>query len=135
MDSNIRIKHLAVLAASVLNFILAFIWYGPLFGDLWIKGAEISNPSAPSLWATIISFIVGLIFCYGIAFILKWTKKTGVKNGIKIGVFVSFVFLLQVVIGPWLFSGRFLLFAVNMPYFMLSAIFAGAIVGNWQKSS
>ncbi|WP_437398777.1 DUF1761 domain-containing protein [Flagellimonas lutimaris] len=133
MKNNVKINHWAVIGSSVLIFVLAFIWYGSLFGDAWAKGAEIANPVTPPVWATISSYIVGLFSCYGISYLLKWTNRSGLKNGITIGLFVSIAFLLQVVIGPWLFSGRFLLFAVNMPYFTLSAILAGAIIGATMK--
>lgn len=129
MNNNLSINHWAVVGASVLTFILAFVWYGPLFGESWAIGAGITDPNPPTTWATILAFVVGLFSCYGIAFLLKWSNKTGLKSGIQIGLFISIAFLLQVVIGPWLFAGRFLLFAVNMPYFTISAVIAGAIIG------
>ncbi|MFY0600698.1 MAG: DUF1761 domain-containing protein [Cyclobacteriaceae bacterium] len=132
-QNNTSINHWAVLAASVINFSIAFIWYGPLFGDAWIKGSEVINPSTPPTWATISAFVVGWFSCYGIALLLKWTNRTGWRQGLTMGLLVSIAFLLQVVIGPWLFAGRFLLFAVNMPYFSLSAILGGVIIGVWQK--
>lgn len=134
MNKTIPIKHWAVIVANVVGFLLAFIWYGPLFGAAWAKGAEVNNPQVPPVWATVTSFIVGLLSCYGIAFLLKWTNQTGWKQGVKLGLFISLFFLLQVVIGPWLFAGRFLLFAVNMPYFAICVVIAGAIIGTFQKS-
>ena len=135
MTGNIKIQHWAVVSASVVNFLLAFIWYGPLFGDAWVQGAEVANPSVLPTWATISSFIVGLFCSYGIAFILKWKNQTGLVEGLKVGFFVSGVFLLQIVIGPWLFAGRFLLFAVNMPYFLLTAVIAGGNYWSMAKTS
>ncbi len=133
MKNSIPIKHGAVITAGLINFALAFIWYGPLFGEAWSKGAEVVDAQTPPLWATITSFVIGLISCYGIAFLLRWTHQTGWKNGVKSGLFVSAVFLLQVVIGPWLFAGRWLLFVVNMPYFAMTVVIAGAIIGAYQK--
>ena len=135
MNIPLKIDHWAVIGASVLIFALAFVWYDPLFGDAWAKGAEIAVPETPPIWATIGSYIVGLFSCYGIAFLLKWGHRSGIKNGALLGAFISIAFLLQVVIGPWLFSGRFLLFAVNMPYFSLSAILSGTIIGATMKPS
>lgn len=130
---SIRINHLAVIAVSVFNFLLAFIWYGPLFGEAWAKGAEITNPSTPAAWATTTSFLVGLFSCYGIAFLMKWSNQHGWKQGLLFGGIIAGAFLLQVVIGPWLFAGRFMLFAVNMPYFAITVILAGLVIGVWQK--
>ncbi|WP_422351048.1 DUF1761 domain-containing protein [Flagellimonas sp.] len=133
MEVKINLNHFAILAASFVNFLLAFVWYGPLFGETWAIGAEVSNPETPPIWATITSFIVGVMSSYGFAIILMYSKKFGVADGLKIGALVSLAFLLQVIIGPWLFSGRFLLFAVNMPYFTLTALISGLIIGKWQK--
>lgn len=131
---NLKVKHQAVWVANLFNFIFAFIWYGPLFGGAWAKGAELVNPSPPSIWATITSFFIGLIFCYGLAILMKFSGLQGLQKGLLIGVFVSIAFLLQVVIGPWLFAGRFLLFAVNMPYFAITSMVSGAIIGAWQTT-
>ena len=135
MERSIKINHVAVLGAAILCFALAFIWYGPLFGEAWAIGAEVSNPQTPPVWASISAFIVGLFSCYGIAYSLKWAKQTGAKAGLIFGGVVAVAFLLQVVIGPWLFAGRFLLFAVNMPYFTLCALLSGLIIGGTMKAT
>ncbi|MEL7424910.1 MAG: DUF1761 domain-containing protein [Bacteroidota bacterium] len=133
MEKNIKINHGAVLVAAILCFALAMVWYGPLFGKVWAKGAEVSNPQTPPIWATITSFFLGLFSCYGIAYSLKWARQTGAIAGLLFGGLVAGAFLLQVVIGPWLFAGRFLLFAVNMPYFTLCALLSGLIIGRSLK--
>lgn len=32
-----QVNYLAVIVATVVQFILGFIWYGPIFGNLWGK--------------------------------------------------------------------------------------------------
>lgn len=128
-----KIHHPAVLGASLLGFGLAFIWYGPLFGESWAIGAEVIDPKTPPGWATLTSFLVGLLANYGLAYLLAATHQKGAMAGLKLGLLISAAFLLQVIIGPWLFAGRFLLFAVNMPYFTLVAMGSGIIIGYFQK--
>ncbi len=128
-----QIHHPAVLGASLLGFGLAFVWYGPLFGEAWAIGAEVLEPQAPSGWASLSSFFIGWLANYGLAYFLVKSQQTGAIAGLRIGAIVAITFLLQVVIGPWLFAGRFLLFAVNMPYFTLVALCSGMIIGHFQK--
>lgn len=132
---DIKLNHKAIILSSILNFLIAFIWYGPLFGDVWAKGAELIDPQIPPLWANILALFAAILPGYGIALLLKWTNQAGVRSGLKFGLFVTFAFMLQVLIGPWLFADRFLLFAVNIPYFTLTALLSGAIIGAWQKPS
>ena len=128
-----QIHHPSVLGASLLGFGLAFIWYGPLFGETWAIGAEVINPETPPGWASFTAFLVGWIANYGLAYFLVATNQKGASAGLKIGAIIAVTFLLQVIIGPWLFAGRFLLFAVNMPYFTLVALSSGLIIGHFQK--
>ncbi len=128
-----QIHHTSVFVASLLGFGLAFIWYGPLFGETWALGAEVIDPQTPPGWATLTSFVVGLVANYGLAYLLAATHQKGALAGLKLGLLISVAFLLQVIIGPWLFAGRFLLFAVNMPYFTLVALSSGMIIGHFQK--
>ncbi|MBI3341870.1 DUF1761 domain-containing protein, partial [Candidatus Curtissbacteria bacterium] len=32
-----QINYMAVVAAAVVNMVLGFLWYGPLFGKPWMK--------------------------------------------------------------------------------------------------
>jgi len=34
---ELKINYLAVLVAVVLQFVLGFLWYGPLFGEPWME--------------------------------------------------------------------------------------------------
>ena len=46
MAFNVAVNYLSVVIASVVSFIVGFIWYGPLFGKLWMKLSNISEKDA-----------------------------------------------------------------------------------------
>ncbi|MDO8488446.1 MAG: DUF1761 family protein [bacterium] len=33
----VPVNYLAILAAAVLSMVLGFLWFGPLFGQTWMK--------------------------------------------------------------------------------------------------
>ncbi|MFC4218941.1 hypothetical protein [Flagellimonas marina] len=77
---KINLNHTAIPVASSVNYLLAFVWYVPLFGEVWAVGAEVSNPETPPLWATITSFSVGIMPSCGIAIILMYSNYRWAEN-------------------------------------------------------
>ena len=95
---NLKINHLAVWAAIILQFVIGFIWYGPLFGEAWmeLEGLDLAtieaNPAGAGEWITnIISSVAGI-------YLLAWLfVKLGVNTilkGLWYGFLIGFVFVL-----------------------------------------
>ncbi|AYV55026.1 DUF1761 domain-containing protein [Leptospira kmetyi] len=47
MMPELHINYLAVLAAVVVHFIIGFLWYGPIFGKVWMKEMNIPADFQP----------------------------------------------------------------------------------------
>jgi hypothetical protein len=88
-----EINYLAVLACGIVSMIIGFVWYGPLFGKLWIKviGAtemdlaarkEMQKKAMP-LYG--ISFVLALFQAYVLAhYIQGWAEASGLENALWI---------------------------------------------------
>ena len=60
-----------VIVAALANFTLGYLWYGPLFG-----GAVGSmDGSAGEAWLILVQFVLGVVFTFGIAWVLARTQK------------------------------------------------------------
>lgn len=66
-----QLNFVAVLAAAVAAFVLGFLWYGPVFGKIWMKYMGISHEDAkkvsqkkmiPGYIATFITVFVESMF-------------------------------------------------------------------------
>lgn len=135
---ELKINYLAVLVAIVLQFVLGFLWYGPLFGESWMGmvGLDMAtieaNPASAGIWiSNVISAALGM-------FVLAWlfvklTVKTLVK-GVWVGFLIGFAFVMM----PIMVSGMF----ANDPYWLawitggnttVGIMLGGAVLGVWPK--
>ena len=119
-----KVNYLAVLAGAVFNMILGTIWYGPLFGKLWIKQIDKksedieSNPlmyifsfvaaylSGIVLYLVVIAFgsatfgaglLAGVVTWVG--FVVTTTLTYSLFEGPKLSVWMLFVLYQLVIFG------------------------------------
>jgi hypothetical protein len=86
----------AVLLAAVVNFIIGFLFHGPLFGKLWMKLANI-HPTGNEKFKDMVpqmvkNMIMNIICAYILAVLITLIGKS-VTNGICIAILVWFGFI------------------------------------------
>ena len=85
MEQDLNINLLAVLLAVVANFILGFLWYTPLFGNVWAKelGFDMTVKPPASVMVrgmaimVIGNFLLAYVFAHNIA---AWTYVPGMDS-------------------------------------------------------
>lgn len=129
-----RINWLAVLAATVANGVLGALWYGPLFGKMWIRAVG-RNPdemgqAGPSIALSIFS---GLLAAFALALLLTVPSEVGIGEGIRFGVIAGIGFAVTSKVTSSAFEATnstvTLLFAF---YQIVGYIIMGAILGAWR---
>ncbi|MCR9145154.1 MAG: DUF1761 domain-containing protein [bacterium] len=48
MEPALQINFLAILVCIVANFVIGFVWYGPLFGASWMREVGLDPEQKPS---------------------------------------------------------------------------------------
>ena len=91
---TLDVNWLAVVACAVANMIIGSIWYGPLFGKLWLRSIgktkdDLNNP-APAM---ITSFIMSLIMAFGLALLLKNLGVDRLIIGVTLALLVGVGFV------------------------------------------
>ena len=93
---ELKINHLAVLVAIVLQFVLGFLWYGPLFGEAWMgmvgldTAAIEADPAGAEEWITnIFSAIVSM---YVLAWLFTKMNVDTLAKGCLYGLLIGFSF-------------------------------------------
>ena len=135
---ELKINHLAVWVGIILQFVLGFLWYGPLFGESWMGmvGLDLASieadPAGASEWITnIISSVVGV---YVLAWLLTklnadtWMKAAG--YGLLIGF--SFV-LLSNMTSDMFAKAPYGLAWITGGFTTLGLTSAGIVLGAWKK--
>ena len=89
MMSFTDVNWLAVVLAAVVNMVVGFLWYGPLFGERWLKmigktADEIDDD--PTMY--VITTLTALITAYSLAVLIGASGASGFASGALIGLFV-----------------------------------------------
>lgn len=128
------VNWLAVVAATVAAQLLGFLWYGPVFGKMWLEGVgkskeQVGSPGAGYVVAILASFVANLT----IALVLNLVDSPGLPEGLAWGIIIGIGFVAtsslttaafdeRKPVITWLFIG----------FQVLSYAVAGAILGAWR---
>jgi hypothetical protein len=101
-------NHKAIFAAVVLNQVLGFIWYSPMFfGEIWLKALKLTEmpvdrgdslPFMAALWASI-------LLCYLMSWFFQVAVVEDWKSGFSVGLLIGLGFLAPTLIMHELFMG------------------------------
>ena len=137
-------NYLAILACGVLSMILGSIWYGPLFGNAWMKLAGIKKPEkiTPEIKKMMIRsyglmFLVSLIMAFVVSNELQFAGLAIENVGlIPVVIFACFQWLGFVVpstIGSVLWEGRsWKLWFLNAGYTLVQLCLIAAVLSIWK---
>lgn len=136
--NNLKINHLACVAAIIFITVLGFIWYGPLLGEKWMALTGLtmeqieSSPPGAGVWITnIIATIIPVYF-------LAWLfTKLNVESGIRgalLGFGIAFCFIFLSEMTQNMFSFRpYVLTWVEGGYNLVAVTVTGFLLGAWRK--
>lgn len=83
------VNWLAVIAATLINMIVGFLWYGPLFGERWMqmigKSAE-EIEDDPSMYVA--TTVAALVSSYVLAVLIGASGASGALAGALIGLVI-----------------------------------------------
>lgn len=131
----IALNHLAILTSTVLAFVLGGLWYGPLFGKIWMRESGVTpEAQASGNPAKIygLAFLWTAVMAYNLAFFIgspSISAGTATLYGFATGA--GWIAMAVFVIG--LFERRsMLLMLVNGGYMTAALTMMGAIIGAWR---
>jgi hypothetical protein len=130
----------AVLASAVASMIVGSIWYGPLFGKLFMKEkgmdqwskekqAEMKKNMGLSYLA---QFIASLVMFYVLAGVVVGFGKTSLLGGMLTGFILWIGFVVPLALGEAIWGGKKTLFLLSIGNMFVTLLVAGGILGLWQ---
>ena len=136
---------IAVLVAGLIPMVIGSVWYGPVFGQMWMnltgKTEEEIRASMKPIKMYVVTFIMSLIMAYVLSHILEAfadaNPVTGLVTGLVAGMQGAFWmwlgFVLTVGYQAVAFEDKKLrLFGLNMAYNLVSLLAMGALLGVWR---
>ena len=84
------LNYFAILVAGISNMVLGFLWYGPLFGKMWMgligKTAEDLNPN-PVIY--LVSFVLSLLMALVLSIFIHHVNASIQSMTLLIGLLVA----------------------------------------------
>lgn len=129
---------LAVIAVAIAGFLLGWLWYGALFGKVWMAEMKITPEAVksgtynmPKLFGT--SFAYTLLSTFGLALLLRAHGTTSAMRGAEMGLFVGVLFVGTRLANGGLWENRTLrLLAINIGHEVVLFAMQGAILAVWR---
>ena len=127
----------AVLGATVANFALGMLWYGPLFGKYWMGLMGFTQKSMKSMKMSpvksmVFGFISTIVMATVLSTIVFYTDAAGVLGGMYVGLLVWLGFLAPKGLGAVLWENKsWNLYLLNTAYDLVSLLIMGSILAVW----
>ena len=119
---DIPINWLAVVAAGVVNMVVGYLWYGPLFGKMWKGLMGFTDESMKSMAmkpmvAMVWGFVASLVMAYVLSRFTFVSGAIDVMGALTLAFWVWLGFLATQSVGVYLWEGKsfklFVLCAAN----------------------
>ena len=135
---ELRINHLAVLTAIIMQFVLGFLWYGPLFGEAWMNmvGLDMesimADPAGAEEWIT--NIFSALVSMYVLAWLFTKLKVDTLLKGVYYGFIIGVSFVLLSTMTSNMFAKEaYGLAWITAGFTTFGLMLGGAILGIWRK--
>ncbi|HEX4031677.1 MAG TPA: DUF1761 domain-containing protein [Terracidiphilus sp.] len=131
--SYFHVSYLAVLIATVIQWLLGALWFGYVFKARWMSLVGIPEGEKPNnTWFVMVtSFVANLILSFVLANIISWAHGRLFPDGVWLGALCWLGFM-----APPLFVQHIAekrpakLFAINGAYWLLAMMIAGGVLAN-----
>lgn len=135
----IPINYLAVLAAGVASMVIGGLWYGPVFGKIWISLMGFTEEQMKAAKEKgvaklyVINFIASLVMAFVLAHNAFAWESAGAGGALQLAFWTWLGFIVPVMLGSVLWEGKKVkLFVLNAAYYLVS-VCAMALVLVWWK--
>ena len=140
---QIPINYLAVGGAAVVSMVIGFLWYGPVFGKMWIalsgftqdqmNAAKKKGMAKQYGLMFVGSLVMAYVLAHALVFSSAYMKVSGVSAGLSVGFWNWLGFIAPVTLGAVLWEGKSpKLWALNNGYYLVTLLAMGVILTLWQ---
>lgn len=133
-----ELNMMAVIAAAVVNIVLGFLWYGPLFGKEWMKLMGITEKmkkegmKRPMGKTYAVMAVSALIMSYVLGNFVDYVGATTFGAGIMLGATLWIGFFATSMVGSVLWENKPVkLYMLNTLYYLVALSLMAGIQAVW----
>ncbi len=141
----VEVNYLAIFVAALLSMVIGSLWYGPLFGEEWIKcmgwsksdiakgQADKSSMMKSYGLQAIGSFFMAFVLSHALVFASSYLGTSGVSAGIQTGFWNWLGFVAPVTLTSVLWEGKsWKLWLINNGYNLITFCAMGVLLSLWK---
>ena len=132
---EVHVNFLAVVVATVVAYVIAFVWYAVIFRKQWMQltGITEMKPSPKNVVLVLVgTFIMSYVLDHSIAFGNAYVQTSGVSGGLQGGFFNWLGFVAPVTLMNVLYEKRsWKLWLLDNGFWLVSLLVMGAILSSW----
>lgn len=136
------VNYWAVLAAAIASMVIGSIWYGPLFGKMFMKETGMGDWSKEkqakmkkSMWVSYVGqFVASLVMFYVLAGIIDAFGRYSLSGGAMTAFMMWLGFVVPIALGDVLWGGKTKMFWLKAGNMLITLLAAGAIIGVMMQS-
>ena len=135
---ELKINHLAVLVAVILQFGIGFLWYGRLFENAWMEavGRDLAtidaDPAGAEEWIT--NIFSAAVSMYVLAWLFVKMGVDSLLKGAGYGLLIGFSFVLLSIMTSGMFAkDPYGLAWITGGFTTFGLTVGGAVLGAWSK--
>ncbi|MBI4134573.1 MAG: DUF1761 domain-containing protein [Candidatus Sungbacteria bacterium] len=139
----VSINYLAVLAAAVAGMVVGFLWYGPIFGKLWMRlsgmtgqqlsEAKVKGMTTPYLLAFVGTLVMSYVLAHSLIFASSYLAVSRASAGLMAGFWSWLGFVAPVTLGSVLWEGKsWKLWFLNNGHYLVVLLLMGVILSIWK---
>ncbi len=128
------LNYTAIIVGTIIAFLVGWAWYGPLFGQRWMKEArlkksDMSGPMAPHMIQGLIAtFIMGTFMAYILD--MAGAMKTG--EAVKLACLIGVGFVATYAWGDVNWEGKSVsLWLIKVGYNIVALAIIASVYVNW----
>ena len=133
-----EVNFLAVVAAALAPMVIGGIWYGPLFGKLWMSAHGYTPERLEEMKKGMgkaygLSFVCYLVMATVLAILIGWLGAANVWTGLCFAFYCWLGFAATTGMTAHLFSDRKLsAYVIDVAYQLVYILAMGGILGAWR---
>jgi len=135
-----NINFLAVIAATLSTFVVGWLWYGPLFGKVWVDvidmtEEELQQGNMAKIFG--FAFIFELIMAFNLAMFLTGSPEAAAQVNAGMGAFYGFLagfgwIFFALAVNSLYEQKSWKYIFVNGGYWSVAFTIMGLIIGGWK---
>lgn len=134
-----QVNLVAVLISGVAMMVLGFLWYGPLFGKIWMKAMGYTEKDAEKMkkeggMGKIygVALISAFVMAYVLAVFIGLLGANTAAAGAQVGFWAWLGFIATKSLTDVLFEGKnWTAYYLSIGYQLVSLLVMGAILATW----